>query len=100
MPLCPAAPPPRFTFTVDLHQHALLLLAMLGLGGATPVAQAQPVDATIPPADMLAHRVLWSAVFVWVLLAFFGFGVSEICEESFGNFKCPLSIVAESLGGH
>jgi len=24
---------------------------------------------SIPPADMLAHRVLWSAVFVWILLA-------------------------------
>jgi chloramphenicol-sensitive protein RarD len=50
-----------------MNRGVVLALTAYLLWGAFPL-YFKAVQS-IPPADMLAHRVLWSAVFVWVLLA-------------------------------
>lgn len=50
-----------------MNRGVVLALTAYLLWGAFPL-YFKAVQS-IPPADMLAHRVLWSAVFVWALLA-------------------------------
>jgi chloramphenicol-sensitive protein RarD len=50
-----------------MNRGVVLALTAYLLWGAFPL-YFKAVQS-IPPADMLAHRVLWSALFVWVLLA-------------------------------